>query len=610
MSTIDELLTYYNSELAYLRDLGAEFAEKYPKVASRLHLEAGKCEDPHVERILEGVAFLTARIRRKIDDEFPEISDALLHVLAPHYQRPIPSMSVVQFVPSAEQLQAAQGFTIDRGARLDSKPVGGIACKFRTAYPTTLWPIEVESARLDPDRVVFPGKPPDAVALLSLSLRCRGGGTFSQLAIDRLRFYLDGTGGLPYALHEMLVNDVCQVLVRGRVGDQRSEVVALPAGAIEPVGFGRDEGLFDYPARSFLGYRLLQEYFALPEKFLFVDLKGLAALAGRGLGDSIDLLFFLRRSPPTGLTVQTENFRLGCTPVVNLFTLVAEPIPLTQTQFAYRVVPDVHRQLATEVYSIDKVTSTGGLLKEPVHYEPFYSMRHSSAAQGAESYWLATRRASQKKSDPGTEVEISFVDLGFNPRLPTSETVTIHLTCTNRDWPDRLPFGGDHGDFELEAQAPVSRVRCLRKPTPARRPPVRRGAQWRLISLLSLNHLSLADNEQGLDALREIVVLHDFAESTVSRQQVLGIVGLSSRRTPGRTGRKIGNVVSLGVEVTVEFDETHFVGSSAFLLASVLERFLGLYASINAFSQLVARSRQREGIWKRWPPRAGERTLL
>src|SRR5215212_3052132 len=230
---IDELLHYYNGELAYLRELGAEFAQRYPKVAARLLLESDKCEDPHVERLLEGVAFLTARIRHKIDEEFPEVTDSLLGVIFPHFQRPLPSMSVVQFVPSREQAKLTTGHTIERGSRLNTRPVGGVPCQFRTAYPVTLWPIEVEAARLDPDRVVFPGKPPGAVALLQLTLRCTGS-TFSQLALDRLRFYLDGSGPLPYELYELLHNNVCKVLVRAQKEERRIETIALPDGAIEP----------------------------------------------------------------------------------------------------------------------------------------------------------------------------------------------------------------------------------------------------------------------------------------------------------------------------------------------------------------------------------------
>jgi type VI secretion system protein ImpG len=603
---IDELLSYYNAELTYLRELGAEFAARYPKVAGRLALEAGKCEDPHVERILEGVAFLTARVRHKIDDEFPEITNALLDDLYPQLTRPIPSLTVAQFVLGPGQGNGASGVTIERGSRLRSRPVNRTSCQFRTVYPVTLWPIEVTAARLEPDRLVLEGKPPEAAALLQLTLRTTGGATFAQFPIDRLRFHLDGTGPVPYTLYEWLLNQTVRVWVRGRIGDGRLETVVLPPGAIEPVGFGDDESFVELPNPSFLGYQLLHEYFAFPEKFLFFDLSGLNRLAGLDLGDTIDLLVFLNRSPGSELAIQPEHFRLGCTPVVNLFPTVAEPIPLKQTQFEYRVVPDVHDPLAAEVYSIDAVTSTGSPFREPVTYEPFYSLRHGRADGSPIAAWYATRRTSRRADDPGTEVDLAFVDPGFDPSLPACETVTVKLTCTNRDLPTLLPFGGQEDVLEVEGRAPVGRVRCLRKPSRPLRPPLDRGAQWRLISHLALNHLSLVDSARGLDALRGVLSLCDFADSSVTRQQIAGITRVSSRRVPGRTGRAL----TMGVEVTVEFDESHFVGGGVFLMASVLERFLGLYASINSFSQLVAQIPQREGVSKRWPPRSGRRTLL
>jgi type VI secretion system protein ImpG len=289
---------------------------------------------------------------------------------------------------------------------------------------------------------------------------------------------------------------------------------------------------------------------------------------------------------------------------------VCEPIALTQTRFQYPVVPDVHRPLATEIYSVDRVTSVGGYLDEPIEYQPFYAMRHARVRPAHENYWYATRRPSARKDDRGTEVELAFVDSGFSAKVPRCESVTVHATCTNRDLPARLPFGGEQGDFELEAQGPVSRVRCLVKPTRSLRPPTRRGAHWRLISHLSLNHLSLADQEEGLDALREILTIYDFAESAATRQQITGITAVNSRRVTARTGRKIGSAVGMGVEVAIEFDESQYVGGGVYVMASVLERFLGLYTSINSFTRLVAKTKQREGILKQWPPRAGERTLL
>jgi type VI secretion system protein ImpG len=603
----DDLLSYYNAELEYLRDLGAEFARSYPKVAGRLQLDADQCEDPHVERLLEGFAFLAARVRKKLDDEFPEITEALLGLLYPHYLRPLPSMTIVQFLPGPDVGKLSTGHRIDRGARLNSRPVAGMPCSFRTAYPVTLWPIEVVSARLDPDRVTAPGKPADAVALLQIALRCTPPTTFATLPLDELRFHLAGEGPLPFALYELLINNACRVTIRDAA---TGETVILPEGSLRPGGLEPDEGLIPDPPRAFPGYRLLQEYFALPEKFLFVDLGGLRALRGRRFGENIEVLIFLNQPPRGEAQVGADNFRLACAPAVNLFTTVAEPMTLSHTQYEYRVVPDIHRPLATEVHSIDSVTSLGTFLEEPVDYAPFYSFRHDDRNAGNQPYWIASRRQSVRKDDPGTEVYLMFVDRDFNPSLPATRTITVHATCSNRDLPARLPFGGDQADLSLEAAAPVSRARCLRKPTKSLRPALRRGSHRRLISQLSLNHLSLAGTGEGLEALREVLRMNDLADTLVTRQQIQGIVGLSSRRAAGRTGRAIGNAVCLGLEVTIEFDEASYVGSGLFLLAGVLERFLGLYTTINSFSQLVARSRQREGIIKRWPPRSGERTLL
>jgi type VI secretion system protein ImpG len=606
----DDLLAYYNAELGYLRDLGGEFARKFPKVAARLLLESDKCEDPHVERLLEGFAFLAARIHKKLDDELPEITEALLSVLYPHLMRPLPSMSIVQFTPAPDASKIVNGYRIAAGAMLNTRPVGGEPCRFRTAYPATLWPIEIVAARLDPDRVVFPGKRPEAVALLTLTLQCAKGLTFSTVTPDRMRFYVDGEGPVAHALYEYLFNDVCQILVRGKTASGKEVIHNLPLDCLKPVGLDSGENLTPSPPRSFPGYQLLQEYFAFPEKFLFGELSGLDRLKGADLGASVDVLLFARRPPRQDLSIGPDNFRLGCAPVVNLFSLTAEPISLNQMRTEYRVVADAARPTSTEVYTVDDVTSAGGFLEEASTYEPFYSMRHASSDRAATAFWYATRRASERKDDSGTEVYLTFVDPHFNPRIPAVETITVRATCTNRDLPSKLPFGGEQGDFSLEGQAPVSRVRCLKKPTRTLRPPARRRAQWRLISHLALNHLSLADSDEGLNALRELLSVYDFASTAATRQQIMGVSRVSSRRTAGRTGRALGNAVCMGVEIAVEFDETQFVGSGMFLLASVLERFMGHYTTINSFTQLVATSKQREGVLRRWLPRAGERTLL
>lgn len=623
----DELLGYYERELTFLRQLGAEFADKYPKIAGRLLLEPDRCEDPHVERMIEAFAFLAGRIRLKIDDEFPEITESFLNVLYPHYLAPIPSMSIVQFVLDPEQAKLTGGYTIDRGTILYSRPIQGTPCRFRTCYPVTLWPIEVVSASLESPETATRGSREDAV--VKIRLRCQGGTRLSDLRvgqderarpIDCLRFYLNGEWQLVYPLYEMLHNNATRVELRPSSArresgissrGQLSPLFRSPA-SLKPVGFEADEGMLPYTARSFLGYRLLTEYFAFPDKFLFFDVTGLDRAAAAGFGDQFEIEIYLRKVNRPRLVVDAGTFQLGCAPIVNLFQKVAEPIQLSQKQNEYHVIPDIHRQMATEVYSIDSVMTTDPYLQQSRHYQPFYSVRHAYGRDQESTFWYSTRRASQRKDDPGTELHVSLVDLAFNPHVPSAETITVHTTCTNRDLPAKLPFGGREGDFEVEGARSLSRVRCLRKPTPTLRPSLGRGAHWRLISHLSLNHLSIvaSDPQRAPDALQEILSLYDFMGSSATRKQITGISQVSSRRVVRQIGSLFGTGLVRGLETTIEFDEDQYVGSGVFLFALVLERFLGLYASVNSFNQLVAKTKQREGYLKQWPPRAGEQILL
>ena len=618
-----DLLDYYNRELTFLLQMGAEFADAHPEEAGRLALEATRCEDPHVQRLLQGFALLTARVHKKIDDEYPEIADALLSVLYPHYQRPIPSMAVVQFATPTDPTKVVGGLRVVRGTELTTPPVSGVNCRFRTAYPVTLWPVAVDAAVLTPDRVTVAGKPAGSVSLLRLTLRCTAPGGWASLeGFDGLRIFLDGPEPVPTSMYEALFNNLCEVWARGpgAGGTTKTEVLARVGElreAVRPVGFGPEEGVLPYPSQSFDGFRLLQELFAFPAKFLFVDVGRLDRLRLAEFTGPVELLFFLSQPPRSEVVIRADNFRLGCTPVVNLFPLAAEPVRLNHLKTRYPIVPKYGEVGAYEVFSVDRVVTVGGYLETSVEFQPFYAMRHGAGGSARDAYWFTSRHRSLRKDDDGLEVEVAFTDAHFNPRSPAAgqegpavETITAHVTCTNRDLPARLPFGGETADFLAESEVAVGRVRLLTRPTGPLRPPLGRSAQWRLISQLGLNHLSLLETEQGPEALRQLLALYDFAGTSVTRKMIDGVIGVSARRVAGRTGNRLGNTLSLGMEVRVTFDENAFAGSGAFLMACVLERFFGAYVTINSFTQMVAASKQREGDWKRWQPRCGDRTLL
>src|SRR2546423_2680992 len=537
----EELLHYYERELTYLRRMGAEFAQKYPKVAGRLLLEPSKCDDPHVERMLEAFAFMAARVHLKIDDDFPEVSEALLNIVYPHYVRPIPSMSIVEMRLDPEQGKLTTGYRVPRDTLVYSRPVNGVRCRSRTAYDTPLCPLTVGAASwTPPDRVQPPVRFRDAAAGLGLQLRCLPDVSFSTLDLTTLRFHLNGESSLTSALYELLDRGNSAIVVR-ETGVSNPKSVTLMPGALRAAGFGPDEGLLPYPGRSFQAYRLLQEYFAFPEKYLFFDLADFDTVRAAGMGGAVEVLVpiapFERAEwrPMLDAGVSASTFRLGCTPVINLFPHVSEPVLLTQRRHEYELVADVRRRLTTQIFSVDSVAVVVPDAERPLRLRPFYAPRTGRQAQSTEApgdemsgdvYWIARRRESGWRPDRGADLNIFLVDRTGRASHPEHDALTARLTCFNGALPSRLPFGNERGDFELEAGGPVREIVALLKPTRVVQPPLGDTLSWRVISQLSLNYLSLVDG--GVDSLRDLLRLHDFADSPATRRQIAGVTAVRS----------------------------------------------------------------------------------
>jgi len=601
----EDLLSYYNRELVYLRKLGAEFADLHPKVAGRLRISGEAVEDPHVLRLLEGVAFLNARVRRKLDDEFPELTDALLGQLYPHYIAPIPSLAIVQFKPAADLTEARR---LAAGAEVETEPVSDEVCMFRTTQDVDLHPVEVTAAALTGRPLIGPASPRGAVGVIRLTLNTLQAETpFSQVAPDALRFFLRGAASEALPLYELIHNNVELVVVADGVNDP--EPLVMGPQAVRPVGFEADQGLLPYRPRSPLGYRLLTEYFAFPEKFFFFDLTGLAAKGRKAAGRSLDVFLYLNRTiPEVERGVSASSFALGCTPVVNLFSHRAEPIPLTGTTAEYQIIPDARRGPALEVYSVDSVQATSPT-GELVAFEPIFGLRHAGAAREETRFWHAARRPAGA-DETSEEVFLSFVDLSGAPAAPDQWVASVETTCSNRDLPAKLPFGGGHPYLRLLQNTPgVAAVNCLTAPTDALRLSDRKEGMWRLISHLTLNHLSLTDDEGGAEGLREILRLYDFRDAPETRALIDSVSSIRARRSTARAPDRAMGALCRGLDVTIDFDEQRASGG-VFLLAAVLEHFIGLYASINAFTRLTATVKGRSGALRTWPPRAGDLTLL
>jgi type VI secretion system protein ImpG len=609
----DELLVHYNRELLAIRRSAAAFGAENPRIAGRLRLSEDSIEDPHVGRLVEAFAYLTARVRQKLDDDFPELTSAMLGILYPHYDRPLPSMSILQFETKPDMSEPS---TVPALTLFDTEPVDGQRCRFRTAHDVTLHPVAVQAAVLGARPITAPESPKaaSASACLRLTLEITApDGDFARNAPERLRFFLRGQPQLVYPLHELLLNDA--ILIALAEGANDPAPVFLDPAALSPGGFGEAEGLLPYAPTSHLGFRLLTEYFAFPDKFLFVDLDlpPKARLAGKGR--LLDVFIYLRKpSPLLERSISAAAFALNCVPVVNLFPQVAEPIAFHQRHSEYRVVPDSRRPQALEVYGIGQVAAIdadGGRRA----IQPFYAVGHEIDGEGLKAsarntvWWLTHRRPADAQN-PGSEVYLSLTDPDFNPRQPASETLHIEALCLNRNLPERLPFGGGQPALRLLEPLPmVKSLRLLTAPTPTVRPEIGKGGHWKLISHLSLNHLSLV-SDGGLEALKEILTLYDFRDSAETRALIDGIVGLSSAMGTARVRSRGHTAFCRGIDVRLTFDDQNFSGNGVYMMASVLERFLGLYASVNSFSRLTAMVKGRTEVLKTWPARAGAMALL
>lgn len=611
---MEDLLPFYERELAFLRRYGRDFAERYPKIASRLLLSGDGSQDPHVERLIESFALLSARVSKKIDDDYPEFTESLLEVLYPHYLRTFPSASIVRFDAGPALAKLSAPVTIPRGTTLHSRQVRGISCKFRTNYDVVLAPIRVSAASFKTiaEAPMTVSLPQGSGGQLSISFELLGDqASLTKLGLETLRLFTDGEPSLCAALRDTLALNVRAAYIEP-AGSGRW--YPLSKSPLKDVGFEEDESLIDFPSRSHPAYRLLTELFSFPEKFGFfdVDLRALRA----HVNSNFTLHLVIKSAPldsPVSRVLESMsagNILLGCSPVVNLFAQHGEPIRITHRTASYPVVADARRAFAFEVHSIDSVkrvrqTPQGEKITE---FRPFYSLYHGETPDKTGQYWLAHRDEQVERHSPGYETELSFVDLDFNPVQPQTDVISLELTCTNRDLPNHLAYGVQGGDLTMEGGGAARSIALLRKPSRPLRFERGRGVQWRLISHLSLNHLSLT--QSGLPALKEMLRLYDLARSAVSGRQIEGIVGLEHRATTAwMPGRHFTSVVR-GVEIRLTIDEQNFVGTGIAVFAKVLDRFFGLYVHANSFTQLVLLSSQSGEVLIQCPPRSGESILV
>jgi type VI secretion system protein ImpG len=629
------LLSLYEQELRYFRESSLEFAQAFPKIARRLGFDGQEVADPYVERLIEATAFLSARVNLKLDAEYPRFTGHLLDIVYPQFMAPTPSMAVVQMAIDPDDAALAAGPTLPRGSGLRARQAAGqdTRCEFRTGRALRVWPVEVRRAQYFTYAPDLPlARHPQSRDIrggLRITLHATGSLNFDQVPLDELVMHLGGSEDVAWQLHECLLGNPVGVMVQplganGAAGGTGGGAIRnLPGSVVQAVGLGDDEALLPVTATGFSGHRLVQEYFAFPQRFQFASITGLRqVLASITVPDVEIVVLFSRGDAALERLVSADNIRLHCVPVVNLFSKRLDRVAVNEGVSQFHLLADRTRPQDFEVHTVTDVVGHGspganGALEQV--FRPFYAAFHG-ARHAHPAYYTTTREPrmqsvrqrteGHRSSHIGSEVYMQIVDPQQAPFASSLRQLAVTALVTNRDLPLLMPSGGED-DFDCIDSFPVQHVRMVRGPSRPVSPVVSQGLGWRVVDHLALNYLSLSDStpQDGATALREMLMLYAVHSDDVRQGQVRGLLSVRTKPVARRLPMPGPIAFGRGLEVTLEVDRAAFHGHSAFLFGAVLSRFLARHVEVNHFVETVL-SIQGRGETMRWRPLCGARQIL
>jgi type VI secretion system protein ImpG len=612
----DAILSYYNRELTYIRKLGAEFSERHPKVAGRIRLDKELVEDPHVSRLIESFAFLTARIRHTIDDSFPELTESLMGLLYPDYHAPIPSMSLVQFRAIPE---VAQMSLVEKGRLLRAETASMGACYFQTCYDTTTLPVQIENVQFANYPVKAPTLPSAQhrksanKAVLKMSVSPFDDVAMSDFSVPSLRFYINAQPHIAFKLHEYLLNNLTGIALARKDQLDGPDTVFLSPNNIQACGFDEDDKVIPFDGRTSAAHRLLAEYFTFPQKFLFFTLNELARYWEK-FSEGFNLYFYFDQTHAELIQgVGDETLLLGCTPIVNLYEQQTQTIDASETGIESKLkVSDTYSKYA-DVHSVKTVYARNSEGKN-IPIKPFYGSHLKKQADEENIYWYLRRENSQYCNgvvSHGTDTYISFVDENFKALKPGNKQdkwlINATVRSTNRDVSSKLPFGPGQPKISFMEGGAGLRLNCLSPPTTTISPELGDATRWQLATQLSLQSFSQAD---GLQVLKDLLQLYDYQKNQESRSIFDGIRGLTTETTTARLVQQGRSCICQGTRIVLDFDEQYYSGSGLYLFSGLLNEFFSQYCSMNSFTQLSVNIKQRPGNAIEWPPRNGKLVLV
>jgi len=598
----DNLVRYYQDELDYLRSSGQEFAKQYPKIARRLELSDGESPDPHVERLLESFAFLTARLSRAIDDRFPQTAQALLSVLYPHLINPVPAMAIAKLQVDSSQIAPDKGYHLQKGTQLLAHSIENVQCRFRTVYDLQLWPISIQSVDIvSRDSFTFE-KTPENHWFLKITISSKTA-PLGAMALEDLLVHISSNWVKANLLHEALFSEYA-----GNVHVTTDEqTIAVGGCDLEEVGYKRDELAIPVPDYSLHHYALFQEYFHFSEKFLFFRITALQA-GIRKLAPQKQMHILIPIKNPAVFKqqgVDATSFSLNCLPVINLFDRPADPIRIHHRHLRYRLIPDIRRERTTEVYSIQDVEGIEEKSQNIIQYNPYYGIEAHDSTKG--SFWLAQRVPAELRGMPGTDIYLSFINRDFQPIKAKDIIVTAKITCTNRYLADQLSA---NSLLQPEDKAPVLKITLLNKPASQNYTMHDGESLWMLISQLSSNYLGVLDTSQGLNALKEFLYLFASRYPDQPTTTIEDLKNMKISQVTRRFGQEAWRGFVQGYKIQLEMEKTNHQGGNNLILGTILKMYFGSLVHWNSFVECSLNDGKNNGEWMKWQPQPGAQVQL
>ena len=598
----DSLVRYYQEELNYLRLSGQEFSKQYPKIARRLELTDDESPDPHVERLLESFAFLTARLSRAIDDRFPQTAHALLSVLYPHLINPVPAMAIAKLQVDVNQTPPDKGHFLPKGTKFLARSVEDVQCRFRTVYDTHIWPISIESVDLvSKDAFTFASTPQNHW-FLKITLASKTA-PFSAMALDDVLAHISCNWVKANLLHEALFSEYTdQVYV---TTDEQTPAVG--GCDLEAVGYKKEELALPVPDYSLHHYALFQEYFHFREKFLFFRITALqAAIAKLAPTNQMHVLIPIKDASVFQQSgVDASCFSLNCVPIVNLFDRPSDPIRIHHRHLRYRLIPDIRRERTTEVYSIQNIEGIEEKTQKLIQYTPYYGLEaHKNVKEG---FWLSQRVPAELRGVPGTDVYLSFIDRNFQPIKAKDIIATAKITCTNRYLADQLTA---NSLLQPEDKAPVIKITLLNKPTSQNYTVLDGESLWMLISQLSSNYLGVLDPVQGIHSIKDFLYLFASRYPDQPTTSIDDLKSMTVTQVTKRFGNEAWRGFVQGYKVQLEMEKTNQQGGNNLILGTILKEYFGSLVNWNSFVTCSLSDGNNKGEWMQWQPQPGVQAQL